>query len=219
MSWGDEIEAEVVGVVGDVRLASLDSAPRPTLYWPAAQLPTQQMTFVVRSALPPANLAPSVRNALAGIDTAVPIAEVETLEDVVSASLGAPRFLLVLLAAFALTAALLAAVGLYGVVSFGVERRRAELGVRLALGADAGLLQRLVLRDGLRLAALGVALGLPGAVAASRLLESQLFEVSPFDPLAYAAVAVLLLAVAGVAALVPARRATRLDPLDALRSE
>jgi ABC-type antimicrobial peptide transport system permease subunit len=110
-------------------------------------------------------------------------------------------------------------VGLYGVVSFGVEQRRAAIGVRLALGADAGRLQRGVLRDGLALAGLGVALGLPAAFAASRLLESQLFETSPADPLSYATVSLLLLVIAGVATLLPARRATRVDPLEALRTE
>jgi len=141
------------------------------------------------------------------------------MEKVLSASLGSPRFLLILLGAFALTAALLAAVGLYGVLAYAVTQRRAELGVRMALGADGSEVVRLVLRHGVGLALMGLALGLPMALALSRTLESQLFEISAADPIAYVGVSVLLLAIATLATWVPARRAARIDPLTALRAE
>jgi len=219
MWWGDDIEAEVVGVVGDVRLRTLDTDPGHTLYWPQAQLPDGGMTLVLRTSVPPTELATSARNAVASVDPEVPVAQVETMEQVVSASLGSPRFLLILLGAFAVTAALLAAVGLYGVLAYTVTQRRAELGVRMALGAGGPDVVRLVLRHGMALALTGVALGLPAALLLSRFLESQLFEVSAADPLAYASVSVLLLVIAAVATLVPAWRAARVDPLQALRAE
>jgi len=221
MSWTEDFEAEVVGVVGDVRLLTLDTAPGPALYWPQAQLPDAGLgkTLVLRTSVPPADLAKSAREAIASVDPEVPVAQVETLDQVVSASLAPARFLLILLGAFAATAALLAAVGLYGVLAYTVTQRRAELGVRMALGADRSDVVRLVLRHGVALALAGVALGLPVALLLSRFLESQLFEISAADPIAYAVVCLLLLVIATVATLVPARRAARIDPLLALRAE
>jgi len=221
MSWTEDFEAEVVGVVGDVRLRALDTAPGHALYWAQTQLPDAGLskTLVLRTSVPPADLTSSAREALASVDPEVPVAQVETLEQVVKASLGPSRFLMILLGAFALTAALLAAVGLYGVLAYAVTQRRAELGVRMALGAKGSDVVRLVLRHGVGLALTGVALGLPVALLLSRFLESQLFEVSAADPIAYAGVCVLLLGIATVATLVPARRAVRTDPLLALRAE
>ena len=219
MWWGEDLEAEVVGVVGDVRLRSLDLAPGHDLYWPQAQLTNSNMTLVARTTLSPADLAASAREAVASVDSEVPVAQVETLEQVVNASLGSPRFLPILLGAFAVTAALLAAVGLYGVLAYTVTQRRAELGVRMALGADGSTVVRLVLRQGLALALAGVGLGLPAALLLSRFLKSQLFEIGTADPIAYAGVCVVLLSVATLATLIPARRAARIDPLVALRAE
>jgi len=219
MWWGDDLEAEVVGVVGDVRLRGLDVAPGHDLYWPQAQMTNSGMTLVLRTTVPPAELASPARAAVASIDTEVPVAQVETLEQMVSASLGSPRFLLILLGAFAAAALLLAAVGLYSVLAYGVRQRRAELGVRIALGADGAEVMRLVLRRGVRLALAGVALGLPVALLLSRFLGSQLFEVTGTDPVTYGLVSALLLGIATLAALVPAWRAARIDPLLALRVE
>jgi predicted permease len=219
MWWGDDLEAEVVGVVGDVRLRGLDIAPGHDLYWPQAQMTNSAMTLVLRTTVPPVELAALAREAVASVDPEVPVAQVETLEQVVSTSLGSPRFLLIVLAAFAGTALLLAAVGLYGVLAYTVTQRRAELGVRMALGADGSDVVRLVLRHGVKLALAGVALGLPAALLLSRFLESQLFEISAADPVSYAVVCMLLLLIATVATLIPARRAARIDPLLALRVE
>jgi putative ABC transport system permease protein len=141
------------------------------------------------------------------------------MEEIFSDSVSRPRFQLVLLLIFAAMAALLATIGVYGVVSYSVTRRTQEIGIRVALGARAGDVSRMVLREGLLLSGLGVALGLLGAVAATRLLSSLLFEVTPTDPLTLSAVAGLLLAVAVAATLLPARRAARVDPMVALRYE
>jgi predicted permease len=219
MEWNREIEAEVVGVVGDVRLRSLDSPARATLYWPQAQHGNSFMTVMVRGAGSPEGLAGSLRAIVAGLDAKLPLGPVRPLSEVVDDSLGSRRFLLVLTAAFASLALLLAGVGVYGVVSYGVARRTPEIGVRLALGAQRADVARLVLGDTLRLSTLGVSLGLLGAAASGRLLEGLLFGVRPWDPASYAAVALGTLAVAvGVAAL-PALRAARIDPAVALREE
>jgi predicted permease len=219
--WGEDgVEAEVVGVVGDVRLRALDTAPGHTLYWPQAQLPGGAgMTLVLRTSVPPAGLAPVAREAVASVDPEVPVAQVETLERVVSASLGSPRFLLVLLGAFALTAAGLAAVGLYSVLAQAVSQRQRELGVRMALGADSAAVVRLVARQAAKLTLAGLGIGLAAALALSRLLRSQLYETSVIDPLAHAIVCGLVLVIAGLATLLPAGRAVRIDPVRTLKTE
>jgi predicted permease len=219
MEWGELLDAEIVGVVADARLVALDAEPRATLYWPLAQLPNSFMTLLVRSRQPPGLLVTAVREQVAALDPSLPVANVEPLAGVVAASLRQPRFTLQLLLAFAATAAALAGLGLYGVVAYGARQRTAEMGVRLALGARSADVLRLVLGDGLRLTLLGVGLGLVLALGATRLLASQLYEVSPSDPLSYAAVALLLVAVSLVAGWLPARRAARVDPVRALRVE
>jgi putative ABC transport system permease protein len=219
MSWTGNPEGEIVGVVGDVRLVSLETAPRASLYWHQAQVPNNFMTFVVRSGSDPMAPLAEARAQLQAIDKDVPIASVATLEQAVSDSLQRPRFLLALLGAFALMAALLATVGLFGVLSYAVGQRVPELGLRLAIGARPRDLLRLVLGDGLRLAGAGLAAGLLGALLLSRFLGSLLFEVSPRDPLALGATAVAVGLVSLAAALRPALRASRIDPAHALRGE
>jgi len=218
MEWGRELDAEVVGVVADVRLSGLDTEPRPTLYWAQTQLPNNFMSFVLRGTGPEA-LLPSARAQLASLDASIPLARVGTLEQAVQDSLRQPRFTLALLAAFASAAALLAAIGLFGVLSFAVGQRVPEIGVRLALGARPADVLRLVLRDGVRLAVAGTAAGLLGALALARVLASLLFEVSPYDPGAFVGVLALVAAVSLCAALLPALRASRVDPVQALRAE
>jgi len=219
MDWGRTIDAEVVGVVGDVRLKSLDTAPRLTLYWPMEQVPNGFATLMVKTSLPPESLAPAVRGALAAIDPELPPGQFRTLEQVVEASLERPLFLLRLLGAFGLIALVLAGVGLYGVVSYSVMERVPEVGVRLAVGASPGDIVRLVLRDGLALGAAGVVAGLLLTAGAAGLVESLLFEVGPRDPVALSTVSLLLLAATLAAAWLPARRASRVDPVEALRGE
>jgi putative ABC transport system permease protein len=219
MSWDGWIEAEVVGVVGDVRLTALDREPRATLYWPQAQLPSGAMTLMVRTSGPPRALAPAVRGELAALDRDLPPGRVQTLEEVAAGSLERQRFLLRLLAAFALVALTLAAVGVYGVMSYTVVERIPEVGVRLAVGASPGDIVRLILRDGIALAASGIVIGLVLAAAGAGALRTLLFEVPPRDPLSLAVVAALLLLATLAAAWLPARRASRIDPIKALRAE
>ncbi|MGE0455916.1 MAG: ABC transporter permease [Vicinamibacteria bacterium] len=219
MDWGRELDAEVVGVVGDVRLSGLDTEPRPTLYWAQTQLPNNFMSFVLRGSGSGQALLPSARAQLASLDASIPLARVGTLDEAVQDSLRQPRFTLALLAAFAGAAALLAAIGLFGVLSFAVGQRVPEIGVRLALGARPADVLRLVLRDGVRLAIAGTAAGLLGALALARVLAGLLFEVSPYDPAAFAGVLALVATVSLCAALLPALRASRVDPVQALRAE
>jgi ABC-type antimicrobial peptide transport system permease subunit len=219
MSWDGDPEGEVVGVVGDVRLTSLESEARATLYWHQLQVPNNFMTFLLRGDGDPLRALPAARSELLALDKNIPIASVGTLEGAVDESLRRPRFLLGLLGAFALMAALLATIGLFGVLSYAVGQRVPELGLRLAIGASPKDVLALVLGDGLRLAGAGVAVGLLGALALSRFLTTLLFEVSPRDPVAFAVTAALVAAVSLAAALQPALRASHIDPARALRSE
>ena len=219
MSWGEDIPAEVVGVVGDVRLVQLETAPRSTLYWPQSQLTNNFMSLIARGkdGRPPA--AADLRTALASVDPELPLTSIEEMEDVVARSLGRPRLTLWLMSLFGGVALLLAAIGLYGVVAFSVSQRVREIGLRMALGASSSDVSRLVLREGLKVALAGVALGVTGALFAARFLESLLYEVEPRDPMTLIAIGALLVAVALVASYLPARRASRIDPFAALRTE
>ena len=219
MSWGSDLEAEVVGVVGDVRLTSLDTAARHTLYWPQEQVPNSFMTLMVRASGPPEALVPAVRSVVAALDAELPPGAFRSLEDIVAGSLERQRFLLRLLGAFAVVAMLLAAVGVYGVMSYSVIERVPEVGVRLAVGASPEDIVRLVLRDGLALGLAGVAVGMVAAAAGAGALRGLLFEVAPRDPMSLAVVSCLLLLATVTAAWLPARRAARVDPIKALRVE
>ncbi len=210
-------EREIVGVIGDVHTRALDVAPEPMIYVPASQYVSDEMTFVVRTDGDPRQALPIVRTQLAGLDPEVAINDISTMDDVVAASTAQAKFRTRILMVFAAVALLLAAVGLYGVVAFSVNQRRAELGLRMALGAHRGDVLRLVLRQGLLPVALGIAAGLAGAAALTGVMTTLLYEVSPQDPLTFAAVAVTLLSVAAVACYVPARRAMAVDPALTLR--
>jgi putative ABC transport system permease protein len=219
MSWEGDPEGEVVGVVADVRLTSLDRAPRPTLYWAHEQVPVRSMTLMVRTTGRPETLASSVRQELAALDRELPPGAQRTFEDVVAGSLERQQFLLRLLGAFAGAALLLAAVGIYGVMSYSVLERVPEVGVRVAIGASPADIVRLVLREGLVLGLLGVGIGVIVSTFAAGALRSLLFEVAPRDPASLAAVSVLLLLATLTAAWLPSRRASRVDPIKALRTE
>jgi putative ABC transport system permease protein len=209
----------IVGVVADARRYGLDEAPRPELYFPYAQAPRRYMTIVMRTAGDPAALAAVARAAVWGIDPEQPVSEVRTLDQILTRSLAARRFSMLLLAVFAATALALAAVGLYGVVAYSIARRTREFGVRLALGAQPRDLVRLVLAHSLGLTLAGLVIGLFFSLAATRALSTMLYEVSATDPVTLGAISVVLALVAAAASSLPARRALRVDPVVALRAE
>jgi ABC-type antimicrobial peptide transport system permease subunit len=177
------------------------------------------MDVVLRTSVPPSSLAAAARGAVRDLDPDLPVARLETLSQIVAASIAQPRFYTTLLTAFAGTALVLAALGLFGVISVGVSQRTREIGVRMALGARAEDVLRLVLREAAALALVGIAVGLAAAFALSRTLSTLLFNLSPTDPVAFGVAPVVLLLTALVAALLPARRASNVDPIEALRSE
>ncbi len=210
----------VVGVVGDVRPAGLDVPPAPELYIPLSQNSWPFMALVVRTAAgDPLKLVPAIRREVAALDPNLPLGRAQALETVVDRSVAQPRFRTLLLSVFAFLALLLAGIGIYGVVSFGVTQRLHEIGVRMALGATPGRVLRLVVRQGLAPVVLGLAVGLAGALAAARLLAGLLYQVGAWDPATFLLVPLALLAVATLAVWLPARRATRVDPGLALRAE
>jgi len=211
----------IVGVARDVRGLALEIRPRPEVYLPVEQASSQrEMTFVLRSAVVPADsLEKACRAELKALDPTLPLANFRTMERVVSNAMARPRFSALLLGIFAGTALLLAICGLYGVVTYGANRRTREIGIRIALGASRRGILALVIRQGMLPALMGMALGMAGATALSRFLAGQLYEVKPTDPATFFIVAVALLLVALLACYFPARRATRIDPMAALRCE
>jgi putative ABC transport system permease protein len=209
----------IVGVAADVRHRGVRAEPRPEIYVPFAQAPFQEMFVVVKTDGDPTALTRAVRAAVSELDPAQPIFNVTPMTQRLSHSVAGPRFNLLLLAIFAGLALLLAAVGLYGVLSYAVAARTHELGIRLALGAQSRDVLRLVFGQGLKLISIGLPIGLAGAFALTRLLGALVYGVSPRDPLTFLAAALLLATVAMIACYLPARRATKVDPMIALRSE
>ena len=216
----------VVGVVADVRHGGLESETRPELYLPFAQYPDwavslagRAMSFAVRSSADDGAVVRGVRQEVTALDRDVPLSQVQPLAELVDESVAQPRFRTFLLAAFAVLAVSLAAVGIYGVIAYAVAQRTREIGVRVALGAGRAQVLRLVVGEGLRLAGLGLAVGLVASLAATRVLRGLLYGTSPTDPATFAGVSLLVLTVAFVAAYLPARRAARVDPMVALRGE
>jgi hypothetical protein len=210
----------IVGIVGDVRLESMTDDPTPALYlMHADQGQYRSLSLVVRSSLDATGILEAVQRAVRAVDPRIPVYEPRTLEQVVSQAVAQPRFSTALLLVFSGLALVLAAVGIYGVVSYAVGQRTRELGVRMALGARPLDALRLVLRDGMRPVAIGVAIGLVASLWLTRGLRSLLFEVTPTDPATLAAVSAFLIGVAAVACWIPARRASRVDPMVALRAE
>jgi putative ABC transport system permease protein len=210
---------EIVGVVGGVRDTGFDQDPRPTIYFPSLQSPDQTMTLVVRSTLPPSSILPAIKNAIWSVDKNQPVFEVRSMDEIVSGIVSAQRLAFLLLGVFAFLALALAAIGIYGVTSCMVNERTHEFGVRIALGAQPGDVSRLVLTQGARLAGIGILAGALAAFALTRLLSSLLFNVSATDPFTFVGVAIFLALVALAAGYIPARRATNVDPMIALRHE
>ncbi|HLP00917.1 MAG TPA: ABC transporter permease, partial [Opitutaceae bacterium] len=213
------IPREIVGVVGDIRSEQLSTSPADIIYYPTAQFGTAFLSFVARTNRPAASMREEIKAAVHSLDATLPAPDVKSLDEQLATSISDRQLVARLVGAFALVALTLAGLGIYGVISFSVSRRTNEFGVRMALGASSQQIVGQVLFEGLRLALLGLALGIPAALALSRLLVSQLYEVSPSDPLVYMGVAFFLACSAALACWLPARRATRINPLEALRSE
>jgi putative ABC transport system permease protein len=209
----------IAGIVADVRVAGPQVALRPTVYRPFANDPPTSMDLVVRAALPGDAVAALARRAVAELDRTLPIYEVATFRQLVAGQTARQRVELALLAAFSLLALLLAATGIYGVLAMEVGTRTREIAVRIALGAAPGRVRIAVVRSALAMTLLGLALGLLGAVALTRFMASLLFGIEPTDRLTYAAVVAALLAVALTAAWLPARRASAVEPMAAIRAE
>jgi putative ABC transport system permease protein len=210
---------EIVGIVGDVKQFGLDSDVRPMVYVPFAHVPMSYVSVLVRSSADPRLLESEIRSRMHELDPDLPIFGLGTMKQVVSDSVSQPRFYLLLLGAFAGVALLLAALGVYGVISYAVSQRTRELGIRIALGATEERVVRLVLSSGFFLALAGVSAGLAASLYSTRLLRTLLFGVPSNDPLTFAAVAFLLILVGALAALIPARRAASVNPVIAMRAE
>jgi putative ABC transport system permease protein len=213
------VPTEIVGIVGDVRFADFTAEARPTTYWPHPQLAYSGMTFTVRTAEEPLSLAPSVERAIRSLDKDQPVAEVRSMDQWVAKSLAQARFSSTLLTIFANLALALAAIGIYGVMSYAVSLRTSEIGIRLALGATMGDVLTMIVLDGLRLAVFGLALGVLFALGLSRTIATLLYETTGTDPVTFAAVIGVLGAAALLASYLPARRASRIPPVEALRAQ
>ena len=225
IKYDERLDITIAGLVADVKNRGLRRSSAPELYLSYLQIGVEErpnasnMWLIVRSAATPTALTSAVRSVIRKIDAVQSIAYVQTMDDVLDASAAQPRFQSILLGAFGGLALLISTIGLYGVIAYGVGVRRHEIGVRMALGASRGQVVGMILGQGMSVAALGVALGLMGALATTRLIRGFLFEVSPADPATFAAVAALVAAAAMLGAYIPARRATRVDPTVALRHE
>ena len=216
---GDMQWMTIVGVVGGVKEADLAEKLQPHIYAPIAQSPTLLAKLVVRTDGPPNSTIGAVRTAVSALDPDIPVYSIRSMNDVIGRTLNSQRLTNLLLTSFSVLALLLAAVGIYGTMSLYVGSRKNEFGIRLALGAQPGVLLRLVLREGMQLIAAGIAVGVGGALVLTRAMASLLFEVSPTDPVVFTGVPLLLITVALAACFVPARRASRVDPIVALRCE
>jgi putative ABC transport system permease protein len=216
---GQPVWWEIVGVAADVRNLELREDPSPEFYTSALQDTWTGMSIVVRTSVEPVSMAPEIRRLAASVDKAAPVSEVKTMEHIVSEAVTQPRFNLYLLGLFGGIALLLSAAGIYGVTSYGVTQRTHELGIRLALGAQVGDVLKMILGQGMLLIAIGLGIGLAASFALTRLLKTLLFGVSVTDPLTFVAITLVLAFVALVACYIPARRATKVDPLQALRYE
>ena len=209
----------VVGVIADARTESIAQSGVPQIYMDSYQRRAKDLAIFVRGQLDPGAIPAQLREQVQAVNPELPVFGAQTLDDTVSASLSERRFSLEMVALFAVTALLLAGLGIYGVISYIVNERTHEIGIRLALGAEKNSILQMVLRQGLRLAIIGTVAGLLAALIVSHLMARLLYGVRPTDPLTFAAVALLLLVVALSACYIPARRAIRMDPLAALRHE
>jgi putative ABC transport system permease protein len=214
-----QVWREIVGVAGNVKHKALETEIEPEVYFPYQQLPGPYMNLVVNTASDPASMIPAVRDQVLSIDKDQPVSDIMTMDQRVAKSVASRRFVMSLLGAFSVLALGLAAVGIYGVMAYLVTQRTAEIGVRMALGAQRRDVLKLVVGRGMALAIVGTAIGLVASLAMTRLMRSLLFEVTPTDWLTFLMASMLLLTVALLASYIPARRATKVDPLNALHYE
>jgi putative ABC transport system permease protein len=219
VSWNDKAPDEIVGVVGDVRHQDMETEARATIYWPPSRFTYPFMTVAIRTAGSPRAVVAGAIAALHELDPNVAAADVRTMEDVIDTSVAQRRLTMLLLSIFAVLALTLAAVGIYGVIGYSVTQRIQEIGIRMALGARRGTVMKMIVGQALALTAAGIAAGAIGAWGLTRLMQKLLFGVAPSDPVTFAAVSAILVVVAVIAASVPGLRATRVDPVIALRSE
>ncbi len=215
----DNQPCEIIGIVGDSKHMNLDAEVKPMSYWPHPELTYSGMTFVIRTKGEPTAVANAARNVIRALDPEQPVADVRTMESLIGTSVARARFNTLLLTIFAVVALLLASLGIYGVMAYSVAQRTHEIGVRMALGARAGDVLRLVVRRGMALALGGVAIGVIASFALTRLMTTLLFNVSATDPLTFIGIPLLLSLVSLLACLIPARRAAKVDPMVALRYE
>jgi putative ABC transport system permease protein len=215
----DKTPSQIVGVVADTRDSGLNAPPRLQAYFPILQNPSERVHILVRSSLNPAVAIAGLQRAVWSVDKNLPLSKTRTMGEVISESVAEPRFRTWLLSIFAIAGLTLTLIGIYGVISYSVRQRTREMGIRIALGAQSGSLLGLVLRQAVVLALTGAAAGVIGSLLLMRLLASQLFEIKPGDPVTLIGAALLMMIVALAASWIPARRATRVDPMIALRDE
>ena len=214
-----DVAREIVGVVADIHDVSIASNPGPMMYVPFAQVPFWGSEVVVRSSLAAAEIAAAIQTETHNIDKDLPVTDIESFPEAMHASVAEPRFRTVLLGLFSAIALLLAAIGIFGVISFSVSRRTREIGVRMALGATPASIRQMVLGESAKLVLFGLAAGIPAALILTHFLSALLFGITATDPLTFIGVTLLLMLVALAAAYLPSRRAIRLDPMAALRCE
>ena len=218
-SGGRRAGGEIVGIIGDIKDSGLAEADTPQAYLPYRQWPVSAMSVVLKTAVRPASVGDAVRREVHALDPNLPVTNVRTLEQIVSRSISQPKFYMTLLSVFGAVALVLAGIGIFGVLSYAVAQRTREIGIRMALGAQAGTVLRLIIRQAMILAGAGIALGIVAAFFLSETLTTLLFNTSPTDWVTYTSVAAVLVGVALAASFVPARRATKVDPIVALRAE
>jgi putative ABC transport system permease protein len=219
VTWDGSGPDEIVGVVGDIREGALNKEPEPAIYWSHPREPNSAMALVIRSKGDASRLSMAVQKEIRAIDPEQPLADVRTMEQVISRSIARPRFNMLLLTIFAGVALVLASVGLYGVMNYSATQRTHEVGIRMALGATRGDIMRLVVGHGMTLTFVGIAVGVVASWALTRVMSSLLFGVTATDLPTFIGVSAVLATVALVANYIPARRATRVNPISALRYE
>jgi putative ABC transport system permease protein len=214
-----DVQGRIIGVVGNVHQRDLKTDPYPTTYIPYNTYATQEMSFVVRTASNAGSVGAAARARIRQIDPELPVYGLQTMDDAMSASASQQRFFMALLVGFAVLALVLAAIGIYGVISYSVTQRTREMGIRIALGATQHRVMKLVVSQGATLAIVGVGLGTAGALSLTRVIQGLLFNTSALDLPTFVGVGALLAGIAIVAAYMPARRAAKVDPVTAMRAE